>query len=571
MPTGTNNSFAAFLALLWSLVAPCMGGGPTDPPPPVDGDGDGVVAQDDCDDADAAVFPGAPEVCNAIDDNCDGLVDIEDPAVIDSDVDGDGFVASACGGVDCDDGDAHVFPDATYTSGWQRECLPAVAPGAEGSWARARVNLPTFFEDPQTGGQYLYFRGNHDPTFHQIGFATRTSSGEQWSALQGPILSEDPTPGAWDGRKVSHPSVAYVPGKVQGYVMAYHALDDDSSARRVGIATANLASGQDSDGDGVADAPFQREDLGGAALAGAILDVSASATAGDNERVLNPALWYDDTEQRLHVWYTGRYGSPNEFVIMHASCDVVVTDCGAGDWVKTDADEDGDPDIYLEGTDGGWDDDNTQQAFVMEHSAPGGLFGYELEVWYTGGSESIGYLQGDIADADSWSSYPGNPVFEATTALGRFDSESVTGRGVYWDGTDYQMFYGTSVALPEDPTTGEVQDPLWGAGNYSGGASYIGHATNRAPSLGAMALSCAAVSGEVIDHGPDTVALEVWADGAVIAGPVYGNAPASGGFEVQDSAFTIALGFGAGGHGITVLATDAAGAQRSWSGEVLCP
>ena len=56
----------------------------------LDADGDGVgsqpvevcpglsgwVAQDgDCDDQDATVFPGAPERCNGLDDDCDGLVD----------------------------------------------------------------------------------------------------------------------------------------------------------------------------------------------------------------------------------------------------------------------------------------------------------------------------------------------------------------------------------------------------------------------------------------------------------------------------------------------------------------
>lgn len=40
---------------------------------PVDADGDGWAAVDDCDDADPSVHPGAIEVCeNGVDDNCDG-------------------------------------------------------------------------------------------------------------------------------------------------------------------------------------------------------------------------------------------------------------------------------------------------------------------------------------------------------------------------------------------------------------------------------------------------------------------------------------------------------------------
>ncbi len=67
-----------------------------------DADGDGWVALalggDDCDDADSAVNPGAEEVCNGWDDNCDGLADEDDPALDIStqiwfyhDDDGDGF------------------------------------------------------------------------------------------------------------------------------------------------------------------------------------------------------------------------------------------------------------------------------------------------------------------------------------------------------------------------------------------------------------------------------------------------------------------------------------------------
>ena len=39
---------------------------------------DAVIANDDCDDADAGIHPGVAEVCNSIDDDCDGAVDAED-------------------------------------------------------------------------------------------------------------------------------------------------------------------------------------------------------------------------------------------------------------------------------------------------------------------------------------------------------------------------------------------------------------------------------------------------------------------------------------------------------------
>ncbi len=44
-----------------------------------DCDGDGFERPSDCDDGNAAVAPTATEVCNGIDDDCDGLVDDDDP------------------------------------------------------------------------------------------------------------------------------------------------------------------------------------------------------------------------------------------------------------------------------------------------------------------------------------------------------------------------------------------------------------------------------------------------------------------------------------------------------------
>ncbi len=80
-----------------------------------DADGDGVTScGGDCDDSNPAVGPTAFETCNGIDDNCDSQVDEG------FDADGDGV--TTCGG-DCDDSNAAVSPGASETcNGLDDDC-----------------------------------------------------------------------------------------------------------------------------------------------------------------------------------------------------------------------------------------------------------------------------------------------------------------------------------------------------------------------------------------------------------------------------------------------------------------
>ena len=56
----------------------------------VDGDGDGYTVDADCNDANAGVYPGATELCDGADNDCDGQADEGCETPIDTDLDNDG-------------------------------------------------------------------------------------------------------------------------------------------------------------------------------------------------------------------------------------------------------------------------------------------------------------------------------------------------------------------------------------------------------------------------------------------------------------------------------------------------
>ena len=82
----------------------------------IDTDGDGYLPEDDCDVSNASIYPGAPEVCDGLDNNCDGMVDDGNPG----------------GGAACNTGQPGVCAAGTTScQGGVLSCTQNTAPSPE--------------------------------------------------------------------------------------------------------------------------------------------------------------------------------------------------------------------------------------------------------------------------------------------------------------------------------------------------------------------------------------------------------------------------------------------------------
>jgi hypothetical protein len=162
-----------------------------------------VIDATDCDDTDVRVFPGARESCDARDEDCDGEAD-EGLTLYFLDTDGDGYGtgAGSCATVgaaadgDCDDADAWVFPgapercndapdDCDTWSGWVASDEDGVVSfvDAAGAWTDLTADFAgSAVTYALADGTYLLCPGTYDVQLTTSGVTARVE-GPQGAGL----------------------------------------------------------------------------------------------------------------------------------------------------------------------------------------------------------------------------------------------------------------------------------------------------------------------------------------------------------------------------------------------------
>ena len=148
--------------------------------PAVDADGDhwvndAVYPNADCDDQDPSIFPRAPELCDGVDNDCDGLID-EDDDVVDAptwyaDGDGDGFGSIDHPWVTCEQPEGYV-EDATDCD----DRTESINPNGVELCDEVDNDCDDEIDEPGALGPSTFYRDADDDGFGDPGFREEACS-----------------------------------------------------------------------------------------------------------------------------------------------------------------------------------------------------------------------------------------------------------------------------------------------------------------------------------------------------------------------------------------------------------
>ena len=221
-----------------------------------DQDQDGFDADSDCDDLDGATYPGAPEICDGLDNDCDGAIDESVTSTWYQDADGDGFGTAEVTSEDCEVGQGY-----TDNSDDCNDLLAAIHPDAEEICDGADNDCDGAVDESDAGDARTWYEDSDGD-----GWGDDTRSEVGCNAPAGFVLHggdcDDAQPSFHPGALEADctdandyncdGSVGYADADADGYAACEDCDDNNAAANDAGT---EVCDGADNDCDGTVDEP----------------------------------------------------------------------------------------------------------------------------------------------------------------------------------------------------------------------------------------------------------------------------------------------------------------------------